>query len=130
MFTGSARRAGGEFTYGIKAEVPGCSTDGRGQDRDYQHFIFLVVPWGEAGETWAMCAKASAPTTEQQNKINVIKMIAAIGGITMHPGLEKTLLDMVTETNAAFDMMVGKKFTRVTKKLLRPYQSSWKRWRS
>ncbi len=31
---------------------------------------------------------------------------------------------MVTETSAAFDMMVGKKFPSINKKLLRPYHSS------
>ena len=51
-------------------------------------------------------------------------MIGAIGGITMQPGVEKTLLDMVTETNAAFDMMVGKRFPRIAKALLRPVHSS------
>ncbi len=51
-------------------------------------------------------------------------MIAAIWGITMQPGVEETLLDMVTETNAAFDMMVGRKFPRIAKTLLRPVHKS------
>ena len=78
---------------------------------------------GEVGETTTLCAKATGPTQEQQNRLNAIKMIGAIGGIAMQPGVEKMLLDMVTETNAGFDLMVGKKFPRINKKLLRPYHA-------
>ena len=38
----------------------------------------------------------------------------------MQPGIEKTLLDMVTETHTSFDLMVGSKFPRVNKAVLRP----------
>ena len=104
--------------------IPGYTTGGGGQDRDYQHILFFEVPWGNAGETGTMWAKAPAPTHEQLSKLNVIKLIGAVGGITMQPGLEKTLLDMVTETNAALDMMVGRKFPRIAKTLLRPVHKS------
>ncbi len=67
-----------------------------------------------------MCAKAIAPSTIQQSQLNVIKLIAAKGGIAMHPGIETTLLDMVTETGESFDLMVDNRFPRVDRVVMRP----------
>ncbi len=60
-----------------------------------------------------MCAKALGPSTIQQDVLNVIRLIAAKGCIAMEAGIEKTLLDMVTETNESFALMVGDKVPRV-----------------
>ncbi len=51
---------GGEFKYGSGAGDP----DSRGQDKDYQHSIFMQVPWGD-GATKTMCAMAKPPSNEQ-----------------------------------------------------------------
>ncbi len=42
---------GGEFKYGLGAG----GLDSRGQDKDYQHIIFMQIPWGD-GSTKTMCA--------------------------------------------------------------------------
>jgi hypothetical protein len=66
------------------------------------------------------CAKAAAPTDLQQQQLNVLKMIAAMGGTTMKPGVTKTLLDMIVETNESFDRMVGSGFPRKTSIVKQP----------
>ena len=58
--------------------------------------------------------KSRCPTDLQQQQLNVLKLIAAMGGATMKPGFTKTLLDMIVETNESFDRMVGSGFPRKT----------------
>ena len=50
----------------------------------------------------------------------MIKLISAAGGLTMQPGVEKTLIDMIVEASEGFSLMVGKGFPRVEKKVLQP----------
>ena len=104
---------GGEFTFNKEA-AEGGKIDVRGQDKPYQYVIFFELPWKNEAGLSTFCAKAAAPTDLQQQQLNVLKLIAAVGGTTMKPGVTKTLLDMIVETNESFDRMVGSGFPRKT----------------
>ena len=103
----------GEFTFNKEA-TEGGRVDGRGQDKPYQYVLFFELPWKGASGLRTFCAKAAAPTDQQQQQLNVLKLIAALGGITMKPGFSKTLLDMIVEANESFDRMVHSSFPRKT----------------
>ena len=102
---------GGEFTFS-KTATEGGVVDGRGQDKPYQYVLFFELPWNATCGLRTFCAEAAAPSEVQQQQLNVLKQIAALGGLTMKPGIQKTLVDMIVETNEGFDKMVHSSFPR------------------
>ena len=47
----------GEFAFNTAA-TSGGATDSKGQDKPYQHVLFLQLPWSAKGELRTFCAKA------------------------------------------------------------------------
>ena len=68
---------GGEFKYGLNKA---------GQDNDYQHVIFMSIPWHDGGYR-TMCARAVEPTNEQKAMILALKGITAAASLTMPVGV-------------------------------------------
>ena len=46
----------------------------------------------------------------------------------MKPGIEKTLIDMIVETNESFNMMVGDSFPRKEKIVGTQHTRAWAGW--
>ena len=90
-----------------------------GQDNDYQHVIFMAIPWSDGGYR-TMCARAVEPTNEQKAMILALKGITAAASLTMPAGSKVGLMQLVIETNKSFDEMVGDKFPRATRTVQRP----------
>ncbi len=100
---------GGELAYRLGSG----GTYSTGQDKPYQHVIFMQIPWSDNGETRTVCAKAMEPTVIQEAKI------LAVGGITFPQGANAGLINMVIEASKCFINMVGDKFPRAQKRIVR-----------
>ncbi len=100
---------GGEFKYGLGAGW----LEPRGQDKDYQHIIFMQIPWGD-GATRTMCARAVEPTNAQDACILALKGITAAAGLSVPAGAKAGLIALVTDANKCSEHMVGDKFPRAT----------------
>ena len=110
---------GGEFKYGLGSG----GLDSRGQDKPYQHVIFMQIPWGD-GKTRTMCARAVEPTQAQKACILALKGITAAAGLSVPPGAKAGLIALVIETNKCFDKMVGDTLPRKTLTVKRPMHVS------
>ena len=120
---------GGELTFNKEAAEGGV-VDGRGQGKSYQYVFFFELPWNATCGLRIFCAKAAAPSEVQQQQLNVLKLIAALGGLTMKPGIQKTLVDMIVETNEGFDKMMHSSFPRKEILSCTQYTSALEGWRS
>ena len=105
---------GYEFKYGLNKA---------GQDNEYQHVIFMSIPWHDGGYR-TMCARAVEPTNEQKAMILALKGITAAACLSIPAGSKVGLMQLVIETNKCFDEMVGDKFPRTTLTCKRPMHVS------
>ena len=94
-----------------------------GQDNEYQHVIFMSIPWHDGGYR-TMCARAVEPTNEQKAMILALKGITAAACLSIPAGSKVGLMQLVIETNKCFDEMVGDKFPRTTLTCKRPMHVS------
>mgnify|MGYP002811592979 CR=1 FL=1 len=86
---------------------PERGTDARGRDKQYQHMAFWGVPWDKGVKT--LWAEACAPDKLQMKRLCCLKLIAAIKGCRLPPGGRAGLVDLVTQSNKAFNAIVGEK---------------------
>ena len=111
---------GGQFLYKLGAQD---GPDSLGQTSKYQHVVFMQMPWGD-GQVKTMCAGAVEPTTEQKAIIQTLRGITAESGYATSAGVKTGLISLVTQTNKAFDDMVGDTFPRRTVTLKHPMHVS------
>ena len=76
---------GGEFRYNLGSG----GLDSRGQDKPYQHVIFMQIPWGTEGDARTMCARAVEPTASQNAAILALKCVTAVSGISVPAGAKR-----------------------------------------